>query len=256
MVTQDETTFQAFILWLKTASPGGNVVTMLQGYRSQLLRAGASEAEADSRMAAITRLMKGNNEVWPLLFDKIYASDAPSFRTGPNALLEAVVANRPPGTALDVCMGEGRNAVYLAQQGWEVTGFDVSETGLGRSRERAARSGVGVNAVRETSESFDYEASRWDLIALLYAPVPVTDEAYVTRLERSLAPGGLVVVESFASAREAVARRPVDIDPDDLQRAFAAFDLLRFEDAVGVPDWDQQQGRLVRLVAQLGSARG
>lgn len=250
MATQDEATLQAFTTWLKSAPPGGNVGAMLQGYRRQLLTAGTSEAEADSRMAAIQRLMKDSSEVWPLLFDNIYASDAPTFRTAPNAWLEAAVRGRPPGQALDVCMGEGRNAVYLAQQGWDVTGFDVSAKGLERARERAAQAGVAVNTVRETNDSFDYGASRWDLIAIFYAPIPVTDAGYVRRLERALKPGGLVVVESFSAPQDAVSRRPVHIDPDELKRAFAAFGILHFEDVSGVPDWDQQQGRVVRLVAE------
>ena len=247
MMTPDEAGFQEFLSWLRSAPPGGNVESVLRAYRSELLSAGASEAEANGQLTIIQRSMKGSRELWPLLFDTIYASDAPTFRAEPNALLAEAIRGRSPGAALEPCMGEGRNAVYLAEQGWDVTGFDVSETGLAKARARAAAAGVRLDAVRETSEDFDLGVSRWALIALIYAPV--VEPAYLERLKRALEPGGIIVVESFASAR-AAARRPVDIDPDDLRSAFSDFAVLRFEDTTGVPDWDQRPARVVRFVAE------
>lgn len=250
MNTRDEVVFQAFLDWLPTAAPAGDVTAIMKQYRQALLAKGTPDGEVSRQLDAVTAGMNRHDAVWPLLFDKIYASDTPTFRTVPNALLEAAVVQRPPGEALEVCMGEGRNAVYLAAKGWTVTGCDVSETGLKKARARARELGVRLTTVLQDSEAFEYGMARWDLVALIYAPVPVTDAAYVTRLGRVLRPGGLIVVESFASAQTASVRRAVDIDPEALQGAFAPFKVVHFEDTYGVPDWSQERGRLVRLVAE------
>ncbi len=63
------------------------------------------------------------------MFNNIY-SNAPGFSTNANALLVSAVTGRKPGRALDVGMGQGRNAVFLAVEGWNVTGFDISDVGL------------------------------------------------------------------------------------------------------------------------------
>ena len=60
----------------------------------------------------------------------------------------------------------------------------------------------------------------------------------------------LVVVESFASPRDAARLRPVDLDPADLLRAFVRFRLLRFEDTDGISEWDPKPTSLVRMIAQ------
>lgn len=249
MDARDEVAFQAFLDWLPGAAPAGDVMAIMRQYRGALLASGTPDDEVGRQLNAVTAGMNRPGAVWPLLFDKIYSSDAPAFRTTPNALLVAAVDTVPPGEALEVCMGEGRNAVYLATEGWTVTGFDVSKMGLRKAGSRAEALGVPLSTVLQNSEAFEYGLARWELITLIYAPVPITDAAYVARLQRALKPGGLIVVESFASAQSAALRRPVDIDPDALREAFAEFDIVRFEATHEVPDWAQEQAWLVRLVA-------
>jgi hypothetical protein len=69
-------------------------------------------------------------------------------------------------------------------------------------------------------------------------------------MERALKPGGLIVIESFATESSATLKRPVEIIPGALAAAYAGFDILRFEDTYGLPDWSKEQERLVRLIAQ------
>jgi 2-polyprenyl-3-methyl-5-hydroxy-6-metoxy-1,4-benzoquinol methylase len=73
---------------------------------------------------------------------------------------------RKPGKALDVGMGQGRNSIYLAQHGWDVTGFDPADEGVHRATAEAARLGLKITAVVTTFEQFDFGESRWDLIVL------------------------------------------------------------------------------------------
>ncbi len=62
-------------------------------------------------------------------YDPAYAGSTPKFRTTPSRLLVEAAERRKPGKALDVAMGQGRNSVYVARLGWEVTGFDASKEG-------------------------------------------------------------------------------------------------------------------------------
>jgi len=246
----DDAVWQAYLTWLRVAPPANGPLELLQGFQKASVAKGTPPAEAERQLNTVLRLMRDRNDAWPLMFDKLYASATPNFSTRPNALLIAAVEGRPSGRALDVGMGQGRNAVALAAKGWTVTGFDVSAEGLAVARSQAARAGVNLTAVQQDDQHFDYGTAQWDLIAVIYGPGSIADPAFVARLDRSLKPGGLVVVESFASPKNAARRRPVDIDPADLLKAFAAFRLLRFEDVDGVSEWDPQTTSLVRMVAQ------
>jgi 2-polyprenyl-3-methyl-5-hydroxy-6-metoxy-1,4-benzoquinol methylase len=69
-------------------------------------------------------------------YNPIYRGDAGEvFSRKPNAFLVEMLRHRRPGTALDVGMGQGRNSIFLAQQGWEVTGFDPSDEGVRQAPE-------------------------------------------------------------------------------------------------------------------------
>ena len=75
-----------------------------------------------------------------------YAPGAESvFNHNPNAFLVECVRNRKPGKALDVGMGSGRNALYLASHGWDVTGFDIADVGVVQARKKAKTLGVRLN---------------------------------------------------------------------------------------------------------------
>lgn len=189
-----------------------------------------------------------------ILFNRVFKTDK-----GPqehNSLLEEAVRTIRPGKALDVTMGQGRNAVFLALRGWDVTGFDVSEKALSRAGEAARRSGVSIHAVQSTSEAFDYGADRWDLLVLSYAWAPVSDPAFAARLKQSLRNGGLVVFEHFLhDGPEPAPKAAGAPDPGELSMLFAGFEILRYEEVTGAPDWEPALGgdeprRLARMIAR------
>jgi SAM-dependent methyltransferase len=223
---------------------------LFAGFRAALLEAGVADAEADRRLQAVQRLMRARPDGWATMFDNIYTAAAPGFSTAPNALLAAAVAGRAPGRALDVGMGQGRNALFLARAGWTVTGFDLADAGLRRAREDAARAGLSLAAVRAGRDDFDYGVGQWELVVLAYEPLPAPMAPYVERLRRALTPGGLLVLESFASEGARARRRPVDVDPAELRAALGGWRVHRFDDAVATPDWGDRDARLVRAVAE------
>ncbi|MFO0952070.1 MAG: methyltransferase domain-containing protein [Isosphaeraceae bacterium] len=170
------------------------------------------------------------------------------FNPGPNALLAAAVRGVRPGKALDVGMGQGRNAVYLAGLGWDVTGMDPSEVGLAIARQSAQRSAVKITPVLQTAEEFDWGESRWDLIAVTY----MNPRGLEDRIRTSLKPGGLVVVEGFH--RDAARKTPIGagvvFESGELKALFPDFEVVRYEEPEAEPDFGEEKLRLVRLVAR------
>lgn len=246
----DEEVWGTFLHWLASAPPKDSPKALLDDYDKSVTAAGMSPAEAARRRVVIMRLMKGRDDGWKIIFNNIYASDKPGFRTQPNATLMTAIQGRPPGRALDAGMGQGRNSVFLALKGWDVTGFDVSDAGLAVARKNAQKAAVNIKALQTSEKGFDYGTSQWDLVLLSYVPFPIEDQAYVDRVFRSIRPGGLVVVESFASDTGSPGRRPVDLDPVALKRTFQHFRIIRLDDVMDTPDWSNERVRLVRMVAE------
>ncbi len=208
-------------------------------------------------MGIILRLMRADTDGSRIFYNNIYAHPRPGFSTQPNALLMTAIAGRGPGRALDICTGQGRNAVFLASQGWDVTAVDVSDAGLEVAQRNAGQAGVRIRTVLASADEYDSGAATWDLVVATYAPVPLTDPAYAARIRNSLRPGGLIVIESFATDASEEDRTPVDIDPADLRRAFAGLRVLHFEDTVAMSDWGTREVRLTRFVAEKqGDMRG
>jgi SAM-dependent methyltransferase len=247
-----ERVWRQFIAWLGTIPPNDNPGSLLRDYRAHVVAGGTSAAEADGQLKVVMEMMRTREDGWQQIFNQIYAAGNPGFSVKPNGLLMTAVEGRKPGRALDVGMGQGRNSVFLAIRGWDVTGFDVSDEGLNIARRNAAAAGVRINAVQKSNSNFDYGTAQWDLIVITYEPFPVTDQGYVQRIWNSLRSGGLLVVESFASDKSAAQRKPVDIDPAELLWAVqsSSFRIIRFEDVEAVSDWSLDKTRLARLLAQ------
>lgn len=182
-------------------------------------------------------------------YDAIYKADKGKvFLHKPNAFLVEVARERHPGRALDVGMGQGRNSIYLAEHGWDVTGFDVSDVGVRMAREEATRRNLKIVAFVTPFEKFDFGANQWDLIVITYEPT----RSVAPKVVRALKPGGAVVVED----RHRDTRK---VWPDDglfanneLLFLFPTLRVLRYEDFWGVPDWQVEkiQERMVRLLAE------
>ncbi len=124
-------------------------------------------------------------------YNGIYKSNDKVFSRKPNAFLVEVTSNRKPGKALDVGMGQGRNSIYLALHGWDVTGFGAADEGVRIARTQAARLGIKLSTRVATFEEFDFGENAWDLIVLMY--VPARD--ITPKVMQALKPGGAVVVE-------------------------------------------------------------
>ena len=203
-------------------------------------------------LAATGLAQKSSVEDLKAQYDKTYSAleEQGSFNQSANAFLMEMARTLKPGTVLDVGMGQGRNAIWLAQHGWDVTGFDVSSVGVKLARERAERLGVKLNAVVKSAEEFDFGGNRWDLVVVTYVPF---SGILVERIRQSLKPGGVVLLENFHAETRRVRLMSGGLGDNELLRTFGDFRILHYEDTWAKQDWGVQLGpenRLVRLLAQ------
>jgi SAM-dependent methyltransferase len=180
-------------------------------------------------------------------WNRILTAAKPTFNTDPNAFLVEMIKGRTPGTALDVGMGQGRNAIYLARQGWTVTGFDPADKAVALAKETAANFGVKLTTVVQGYEDFDFGENRWDLIVLSY----VGAREVAAQVVRALRPGGVVVVEGFHRdvTRNSSVGGAVVFDSNELPKIFSGLRVLRYEDVETQTDFGGGLTRAVRLCA-------
>ena len=113
----------------------------------------------------------------------------------PNRFLVAEAEALPPGRALDLACGEGRNAVWLAERGWRATGVDFSDVALAKGERLAAARGVEVEWVEADVRAWQPEPGAFDLVAVFYLQLPEHERRPVhRRAAAALAPGGTLLV--------------------------------------------------------------
>jgi SAM-dependent methyltransferase len=126
------------------------------------------------------------------------------FGTAPNAFLAAHAGLFKAGQrALCVADGEGRNSVWLAEQGLEVTAFDFSPVALDKARRLAAGRGVSVRYELASVEDWRWRAGEFDVVVAIFIQfvVPAARRVLFERMSASLAPGGLLLVEGYTPAQ-------------------------------------------------------
>ena len=169
------------------------------------------------------------------------------FNQEPNAHLVASVKGRKPGAALDVAMGQGRNALYLASQGWKVTGVDISDEGIRKAKEAAARRKLKLETIEADVDTFDLGTARWDLVTMIYAGA---DVKLIERIKPSLRRGGLFVVEVFhIDATKGTALG--GFATDALAKLFGeGWKVVTNQVVEDTADWGLGKTKLVRFTAQ------
>ena len=194
-----------------------------------------------------------------LAWNERYAPGDYLYGTEPNEFLVEQVRGIQTGRALCLADGEGRNSVYLAGLGFEVTAVDISDRGSEKTRALASERGVELETVTADLADFDLGADQWDLIVSIFAHLPpeVRRDLH-TRLPRSLRPGGVLILEAY---RPEQAYRDTGGPPDPsrlfdlatLEREIVGLDILmarEIERAVVEGSGHTGPGAVVQLVAR------
>ncbi len=165
----------------------------------------------------------------------------------PSDLLTRAIKGIAPGKALDLGMGQGRNTVFLAEAGWDVTGIDTADEGIAIAQRNAAAKGVSFVGLNQDVHEYDLGANEWDLIALIY----MGDRGLLEPIKRGLRPGGRAVIEFFHADSNDYFPHPLEgFETGELERIFAGFDIIENETSDGTADFGLRPARLVRFIAQ------
>ncbi len=117
------------------------------------------------------------------------------FGAEPNRFLVAEAGGLTPGRALDLACGSGRNAVWLARQGWSVIGADFSDIALEQARALAVERGVEVDWVEADLREWEPPVRAFDLVVVLYLQLPSEERGpIVRRAAEAVADGGTILV--------------------------------------------------------------
>jgi tellurite methyltransferase len=151
----------------------------------------------------------------------------------PNSFLKKHIRLLPQGKALDMATGEGRNAVFLAQNGFEVDAVDISEKGLKKARKLAREKGVKVNALLVDLDHYQIEKDRYDLIANFY----FLKRRLIPEVRKGLKKGGRVIFETYLLEHRKLAiggprQAKYFLKPNELLRLFKDFRILFYREGI------------------------
>lgn len=166
------------------------------------------------------------------------------FGTAPNAFLAAQADRLRPGMrALSIADGEGRNSVWLARQGLEVTAFDFSPVGVDKARGLAAQEGVRVDYRLCDIEHWDWQPRQYDVVAAIFIQFAAPPERarLFAGIELTLAAGGLLILQGYRPEQLAYGtggpKRIENLYTEALLReSFGSLEILHLASHDGVVD--------------------
>ena len=173
--------------------------------------------------------MKEDQKRW----DMKYLERKPDLNQGPNTILKKYLRILPKGRALDLAAGEGRNALFLAENGFEAEAVDVSPVAITRVRKSAKVRGVKVKAVVADLDTYRIPPGHYDVILNFY----FLDRHLIPRIKKGLKKGGMVVFETYTAEQKKLGTGGPGQDkyvlkPNELLRLFRDFHVLFYREGV------------------------
>jgi len=159
-----------------------------------------------------------------------YAEDSYQ-KNNPVTLIENWLPRLPVGRALDVACGAGRNALLLAQAGYQVDAIDISSVGLDQARQKAEQQGLSIRWIEQDLDQAYAFDTDYDLIVVLW----YVNLALITQLCDCLAPGGYLLCEEHLITDQKVvgpAALNYRVAPGDLREAMSGLDVLLYEESI------------------------
>ena len=129
------------------------------------------------------------------MWDERYRGTEMVWSLGPNGFVESICRDLTPGRSIDLAAGEGRNAIWLAELGWESTAVDFSAVAIDKARRLAEQRGVEITGVVADLDTYVPTVDGYDLVVVAY--LQVVDERLTPILQRAaaaVAPGGKFVL--------------------------------------------------------------
>jgi SAM-dependent methyltransferase len=176
------------------------------------------------------------------------------FKKEVNSFLAASIKGRKPGKAVDVAMGQGRNAIYLAKMGWDVTGYDIADEALNYAKTEAAKQHVKLTVVQQGSEEFNFGLEQWDLISFIYAGCIEDVPGLAERMKKGLKHHGIIVFEFFHRDTGIAEGRndfgcPGNAEKDALLK-LGGFKIISYQEKFAISDYGLHNSKLIFMLAE------
>lgn len=196
------------------------------------------------------------------MWDKRYSEEGFAYGTAPNDFLKAEFSKLPKGgKVLCLAEGEGRNAVFLAKQGYDVTAVDQSSVGLEKAHKLAAEQGVKITTVVANLNEYDLGVDAWDGIVSIFAHVPLELRLKLHKQAvAALKENGVFMLEAYTAAHidmDGVGGPPASqidmfMSLEGLQQELNGLDFIigaEVEREISEGNYHQGKGAVVQVVA-------
>jgi SAM-dependent methyltransferase len=173
--------------------------------------------------------LKSDQKRW----DERFGKREFAFSKEANPFLKRHIALLPRGKALDIATGEGRNAVFLAQHGFDVDAVDISKMGLGKARKLAEEMGVKIHTFYADLDTYQIKKGQYDLIANFY----FLKRNLIPKIKRGLKKGGKVIFETYILEHRSLCtggpkQSKYFLKPNELLRLFDGLRILRYREGI------------------------
>lgn len=193
------------------------------------------------------------------MWDERYSADEYAYGKEPNDFLREHARLLPMGRVMCLAEGEGRNAVYLAEQGYQVVAVDSSSAGLKKAGQLAAERDVKIETHHIDLEFFDLGHEQWDGIVSIFCHLPPTLRQKVhAQVVQGLKPGGVLLLEAytprqleFKTGGPAVAE--MTMTRDSLIQELEGLDIIELDELdreVHEGPYHNGMGAVVQLIAR------
>ena len=188
-----------------------------------------------------------------------YAEKIFAYGIAPNEFYEEQLAKLPKGKILFAAEGEGRNAVYAAQQGFEVFAFDSSSEGKNKAETLAHENKISIHYEVKGLEEVHHPENSFDVIVLVYAHFPYeTRKKYLKKLVSFLKPNGTIIFEAFGKEQlnfQSGGPKQLDMlfSEEEIRNEFPGLNfsyLATVETTLNEGPYHQGKGNVVRFIGQ------
>jgi SAM-dependent methyltransferase len=198
---------------------------------------------------------KSENARWNKFF--IQSNNLPDFNRMTNKFLKKFIEEYTSVShgfqVLDIGMGQGRNSIWLAQRGYNVTGFDASIEGIKIVKNQAKQLNlITLKAYVTTAEEFNFGLEQWDLILCMYFPI-INSTSYLRKIEQSLKCNGYLIAEAFHwDGLYDGHDLPLGVTykTNDIPSLFPNLTTIIYEEPVGYSDFGKLRTKLIQYVGQ------
>lgn len=193
------------------------------------------------------------------MWDQRYSGNTYAYGTEPNDFLVAMNDKLTAGKALCLAEGEGRNAVWLAQQGFDVTAVDSSEVGLKKAQKLAKVRGVKIKTVHADLTDYQIPDKSWDLIVSIFCHIPpLLRKTVHKKCVKGLRAGGMMLLEAYTPLQlrynsGGPSSAELMMDVSSLSTEFCALKFIHFQETIrqiNEGNFHQGTGAVVQLLAR------